>query len=86
MAAIQCPDCDKWVPDYSDECYSCGYEFDSCECECDYDDNNNDYSYSRKSSYGTKQCRCGKWLPSYAKRCWGLVGIDFTDDCHQKLF
>jgi predicted amidophosphoribosyltransferase len=73
MAAMQCPDCGKWVPDYSDECWTCGYEFDSdeceCECSCDYDYSSS-YSSSYRKSYGAKQCVCGKWVPSYAKQCW----------------
>ncbi len=108
MAAIECPDCGKWVPDYADECFGCGYEFDDCNCSCCCDEEEDDgtmecpccgkivpdysdvcyrcdYEFeaccssydactTSSSEYGVtcgaKQCRCGKWVPYYAKKCW----------------
>ncbi len=86
MAAIQCPGCGKWVPDYSDECWDCGYEFEeeecSCSCSCDDEDGySSGYAcdsggghnyYHDKDNYdcSTKQCSCGKWVPAYSTSCW----------------
>jgi hypothetical protein len=31
----KCPCCGKWIPSYSKECYTCGYEFySSCNSAC----------------------------------------------------
>lgn len=80
-----CPGCDKWISDYSDECWTCGYVFDDdnddddceCYCPCDNDDddytpttNNCGYNYVHKYANGAKQCICGKWVPGYSRSCW----------------
>jgi len=78
---MYCPGCDKWIPDYSDECWTCGYVFnDECDCSCDCDDEEEEddvyigtkcgYSYVHRYASGTKQCVCGKWVPGYSDECW----------------
>lgn len=75
---MECPECGKWIPDYSDVCYTCGYDFDdeSCYCPCSSDDDNDYYSRDNENDYfhkygsGTKRCVCGKWVPGHSKQCW----------------